>query len=170
MVDPMPPIHHAIVHFPIALTVTSVACDTNAFLGGPGTLASVGLWSIALAAAGALIAALAGYADMKRDDLAHETHELVYLHMKAGTVVVFLLMAIALWRWDLALPNCGYMTGSWLAVTAVALQAWLGGEIVYAHGGGVAAAGQGTMSAEVAKRPPRRLIRLVKGGRTSTRD
>ena len=41
------------------------------------------------------------------------------------------------------------------------LQAWLGGEIVYAHGAGVAAASQGLKPPEQAQRPSNRFYRLI---------
>jgi uncharacterized membrane protein len=164
----MPLIHPALVHFPIALTVTAVIADTVAVAAGIPSLLPVGGWTIAIAAAGAVVAAIAGYVDMKRNTLADETHEIVHLHMKSGIALASALILVAAWRWALEAPSTGYLMIGWILVAAVALQAWLGGEIVYAHGGGVAAAGQGPMPESEAKKPSRRFIRLLTGKGNST--
>lgn len=159
----MPPIHPALVHFPIALTVVSVAADSWAGVGGPASLGPVGQWSIAVAAGGAVLAAIAGYWDMKRNKLAHETHEMVHLHMKFGIALATALVLGAIWRWNADAPSLVYLVAGWIIVAAIGAQAWFGGEIVYAHGGGVAAANQGSMPENEAKRPSRRLYRSLKG-------
>lgn len=161
----MPPIHPAIVHFPIALTVVSIAADTWSRAGGPDSLAPVGQWTIAAAAAGSVLAALAGYLDMKRNHLAHETHEMVHLHMKFGIGLVVALVVAAFWRWSVPAPSAVYLIAGWIVVAAIGAQAWFGGEMVYAHGAGVAAAGQGSTSESEAKTPSRRLYRLLTGKR-----
>ena len=159
----MPPVHPAIVHYPIALTVTSIVAETVGVAAGMPSLLPVGQWTIAIAAAGALLAAGAGYWDMKRDALAHETHEIVHLHMKFGIGLVLALLMAAIWRWTVETPSAAYLIFGWIIVGGITLQAWFGGEIVYAHGGGVAAAGQGTAPESEAKRPSRRLYQLLTG-------
>lgn len=159
----MPPVHPALVHYPVALGVASVIADTVAAVAGFPQLFVLGQWSMAIAAAGAAVAAPAGYWDMKRDDLAHETHELVHLHMKSGLTLVVALVIAAIWCWSLDSPGLIYLVFAWIILFGLALQAWMGGEIVYAHGGGVAAAGQGTAPEEEAKRPSRRFYRVVMG-------
>lgn len=161
----MPPVHPALVHYPVALAATSVIADTFAVAVGAPALLILGQWGMAIAAAGAAIAAPAGYWDMKRDDLAHETHELVHLHMKSGLVLVVVLAFAALWRWSLAEPTLLYIALAWIVLAGVAIQAWMGGEIVYAHGGGVAAAGQGTAPEAEAKKPSRRFYSALTGKR-----
>ncbi len=159
----MPPVHPALVHYPVALAATSVIADTVAAAINVPALLILGQWGMAIAAVGAAIAAPAGYFDMKRGDLAHETHELVHLHMKSGLVLVVVLAIAALWRWSLAEPTLLYFVFAWIVLAGVALQAWMGGEIVYAHGGGVAAAGQGTAPEAEAKKPSRRFYRAITG-------
>lgn len=165
----MPPLHPAVVHYPIALTLVSVAADTVAVAADMPSLLAVGSWGMAIAAAGAIVAAAAGYSDMKRDDLAHETHEIVHLHMKSGFVLATALVLVAAWRWIAMPPSIAYLVVGWAIVAGIAVQAWLGGEIVYAHGGGVAAAGQGTTDPQQAKRPSRRFYRMLTGKEAASR-
>lgn len=157
----MPPIHPVFVHYPIALTFTAVLADTVGRLADIPSLLTLGRWSLPLAAIGAVLAAIAGYVDMKRSALAHETHELIHLHKKSGIALAIALPVVSGWRVALDYPSIAYLIVGWVLVAAIAVQAWLGGEIVYAHGGGVAAAGQGTMSETEAKKPSRRFFNMV---------
>lgn len=159
----MPPVHPVFVHYPIALGATSVLADTLALVARLPSLLVLGQWSMAIAAAGAVIAAIAGYWDMKRGDLAQETHELVHLHLKSGLVLLAALLVAAVWRWSLSEPTLFYLVFAWILLAGISLQAWMGGEIVYAHGGGVAAAGQGTASEEEAKKPSRKFYSMLTG-------
>jgi uncharacterized membrane protein len=165
----VPPVHPVFVHYPIALGATSVLADTLALVARLPSLLVFGQWSITIAAAGAVIAAIAGYWDMKRGDLAQETHELVHLHLKSGLVLLAALLVAAVWRWSLEEPTLLYLVFAWILLAGTALQAWMGGEIVYAHGGGVAAAGQGTASEEEAKKPSRKLYSFVTGNNKAAR-
>lgn len=159
----MPPVHPVFVHYPIALGATSVLADTFALVARLPSLLVLGQWSMAIAAAGAVIAAIAGYWDMKRGDLAHETHELVHLHLKSGLVLLVALLVAAVWRWTLSDLTLLYLVFAWILLAGIALQAWVGGEIVYAHGGGVAAAGQGTAPEEEAKELSRKFYSMLTG-------
>lgn len=157
----MPTIHPAIVHFPIALTVTSVASDTAGVIFQAGGLSDVGRWTIALAVAGGALAIPAGYRDMRRDALRPGTHDLVHLHKHIGWTIATTLVVLGIWRWAGGMPGVVYLVVGWLGVALVLLQAWLGGEIVYAHGAGVAAASQGLKPPEQAQRPSNRFYRLI---------
>lgn len=159
----MPPIHPAIVHYPIALGVVSVLSETAATVFGVPSLRPLAAWSMAIAAGGALLAAGAGYWDMKRNKLAEETHQLVHLHLKSGIILTVALIVAAVWRWSAVSPSIFYLLYTWGVLGGLAVQAWLGGEIVYSHGGGVAAAEQGSASPTEAKRPSRRFYRWLTG-------
>src|SRR3546814_14242437 len=80
----MSPLHPAIVHFPIGLTIASVIADTAAAATGWSSLASAGAWMVLGAAAGVTVAVAAGYYDMTRDSLCEETQRLVHLHLRFG--------------------------------------------------------------------------------------
>lgn len=62
----MPPIHPAIVHYPIALVSLSVIADLLGSFGGNESLQTVGWWSLLGAAIGAALALIAGLFDMNR--------------------------------------------------------------------------------------------------------
>lgn len=157
----MPPLHPALVHFPIALTVTSVATDSLARIMALPGLSSVGQWTVAFAAAGAVVAAATGQRDMRLDKLKTATHAIVHLHRTFGWSVVANLLLLAAARWVLDGPGPVYLIYGWFVVILVLAQGWLGGELVYAHGAGVAAADQGQVSAGAAQQPTLRLYRRL---------
>ena len=165
----MPPIHPALVHLPIAFVVLSVAADLLGWVFQSPSLRSTARWSIAAAAIGAGAAVLAGYYDMDRAALAGEVHGYVHLHLKTGLILLGAICVLALWRWFLpALPRAlaGWLYGVAAAgVFALTLfQGWYGGEMVYAYGASVAAAGQGTEPASQAQRRLAVVYELVTGG------
>ena len=92
------PVHPAIVHFPIALTVSTVLSDAAAVLEAPA-LHAVGAWTILFAAVVGVATIVAGYWDMKRDALAPRTHAMVHLHLRFGLGVGFVLALLIIWRW-----------------------------------------------------------------------
>ena len=151
----MLPIHPIIVHFPVALFTVSLAADLFG-RGRPSTEAgTLGFWCLILAVAGAVAAVTAGVIDMYRADLASATHRFVHLHRDVGFVLVGALVLLAAWRWSirrrpapLNRPSFGYLISAGLVFVLLAFQGWFGGELVYGHGAGVAAAGQGVVSPE----------------------
>lgn len=163
----MPPLHPAIVHFPVALTVASVVADSAGLAWSSSALTATGGWTILMAGVGGVAAAAAGYRDMRRDTLNTRTHAIVHLHLRFGLLVVAAVIALAAWRWIDPPPGPLYLLFAWLALVLVLAQAWLGGELVYAHGAGVAAAGQGQAPASEAQIPStwlyRRLMRVEPG-------
>jgi uncharacterized membrane protein len=150
----MSPIHPAIVHFPVGLTLSSVAADTVARIMGWNSLADAGAWSLLGAAMGATLAVAAGHYDMKHDTLNEQTHHLVHLHLRLGWVILLGLWALVTWRWIAmdsgAFATVGYLIVAWIVVALVLFQGWFGGEMVYGHGAGVAPAEQGQESASAA--------------------
>lgn len=154
----MPPVHPAIVHFPIALLVLSVVADFFGYFYHSDSLKAAGWWSLLGAALGGVLAVAAGYYDMKREGekLEHEAHEQVHKHMYVGFALLVAIIGLTVWRW-LIFDGQSYEIG-WIyliiAVLIVALaffQGWLGGELVFGYGVGVAPTGQGTETASEAK-------------------
>jgi uncharacterized membrane protein len=148
----MPPIHPAIVHFPIALLVLSVLADFFGFVYVSDSLKGAGWWSLLGATIGAGLAVLAGLWDMNREKLKHEAHEQVHKHMYTGFALFAAVAGLTVWRW-LIYSNRDYEL-SWfylipaLLVVALAFfQGWLGGELVFGYGVGVAPTGQGAETA-----------------------
>ena len=156
----MPPIHPALVHLPISFVLLSVLADLAARLSKEESrramFRTVGFWSLAAAAIGAVLTVAAGYFDMSRVALDPDTHELVRLHLRIGWVLTISLLLLAAWRWLIwhrgqMTIGRGYLTVGFMVVGLTFFQGWYGSEMVYSHGAGVAAAGQGTESAEDAE-------------------
>ena len=156
----MPPIHPALVHLPISFVLLSVLADLAARLSKEeprrAMFRAVGFWSLVAAVVGAVLTVAAGYFDMSRTALQPDTHELVNLHLRIGWVLAVSLLLLAAWRWLIwhrgqMTIGRGYLTAGFLVVGLTFFQGWYGSEMVYSHGAGVAAAGQGTESAEDAE-------------------
>ena len=138
---PMTPVHPMLVHFPIALLVTSVVVDFLAILGGGDSLRQAGWWALLGAALGAMFTVLAGVFDMYRASLMEAAHERVHQHMKVGFALATVIAALAIWRGMLheqgVAPGWTYIAVAFLSVGLAAFQGWLGGELVYTLGVGV---------------------------------
>lgn len=143
----MPPIHPAIVHFPIALTIFAAVLGTLAYVRGSSSMGEAGWWSIVGALLTAIAAAAAGYWDMERASLG-SVHQYVEMHMSIGLAITASLIVLFAWqvirRRSHKAIGAPYLTVLWLAAGLTALQGWLGGEMVYSQGAGVAIAGRGT--------------------------
>lgn len=135
----MPPLHPAIVHFPIALLVVSVLLDACGVLLRREGLTQAGFLTLALGSIGAGLAALTGPAEEARDTAAQSAlllHELLAL----GTVVVCLALV------GLRIGNAaglhgtavyGYLALGLVLVVAVVATGYVGGQLTYTHGVGV---------------------------------
>lgn len=144
----LPPLHPSIVHFPIALIVLSVVAEAIGYFGRNEKARTVAWWALAGAALSGPVTILAGYTDMWRASLAPGVHELVHTHLKLGWVLVVAIASLAIWRWVIRRdatrsPGGGYLSAALLVFALTLFQGWYGGEMAYAHGAGVAAAGQG---------------------------
>jgi len=134
----MPPLHPALVHFPIALVVFSFIADLLGRLFTKVSLRAAGFWS------------LIGALDMTRTrGVLGDTFKYVDFHMDVGWILVGCVVVLTLWRW-LAyarrdrFPGFSYLIAAVLVMGLVLFQGWYGGEMVYSQGAGVAAAGKGT--------------------------
>jgi uncharacterized membrane protein len=159
----MPPIHPAIVHLPIAFVILSVLADLGARVSRNesrrAVLRTIGFWSLLAALAGAVLAVAAGYFDMRRAALTPETQAVVDLHMAIGWMLLIGIAVLSAWRWLIwhrgqMTIDTGYLAGGVVVLLLTLFQGWYGSEMVFAHGAGVAAAGQGT------ERPDRAQSRL----------
>jgi uncharacterized membrane protein len=154
----LPPMHPALVHFPIALVTLSFIFDLLGKLFRKDSFRSAGWWTLLAAAVTGIISVPLGYWDMNRDMLNDETHQYVDMHLKIGWVLLIVVAGLTIWRGYLRaktdqIPGGGYLFAAFLVTCLTLFQGWFGGEMVYAHGAGVAAADQGTVASEPAKRP-----------------
>jgi uncharacterized membrane protein len=150
----MPPIHPILVHFPVSLVTVALGADVIGQLRPSTEARALGFWCLVVAVLGAAGAVAAGHLDMYRADLAEATHRFVHLHRNIGLVLLAALVLLAVWRWRIwrstAADSVGwpYLLCATAVFTVVLFQGWFGGELVYGHGLGVAAAGQGVESPE----------------------
>lgn len=152
----MSPLHPALVHLPIALIIFSFIADVLAKITRRQSLADAGFWSLVGGLIGGVLTIAAGYWDMSRAALNDRTHEFVDQHLIIGWAVAVCLVILTTWRWrirrkDRPAVTRPYIAGATVTVALTLFQGWYGGEMVFAHGAGVAAAGQGTESAQDAK-------------------
>lgn len=137
----MTPVHPMLVHFPIALLVTSVFADFLAVLGAGDSLREAGWWALVGAAVGAVFTVLAGLFDMYRASLTEAAHKRVHQHMKVGFALATVIAALAIWRGMIHEQGVAlgwtYVAVAFLTVGLAAFQGWLGGELVYTLGVGV---------------------------------
>lgn len=145
----MPPVHPAIVHFPIALVTLSVIADLFGRLTDSATLRGAGWWALFGAAIGGALAVVAGLFDMNRERIEHAAHGRVHFHMKVGFTLFAAVAGLTIWRWLIYtntqnMPGWGYLVAALLVLGLTLFQGYLGGELVFADGVGVASTGQGT--------------------------
>jgi uncharacterized membrane protein len=155
----MPPIHPILVHFPVSLVTVSLGADVVGRLRPSAEARALGFWCLVVAVVGAAgsVAAgsvAAGFVAMYRADLEEATHLFVHLHRDVGLLLLTALALLAVWRWRIwrstAANRVGwrYLLCAMAVFTLVVFQGWFGGELVYGHGAGVSAAGQGVESPE----------------------
>jgi uncharacterized membrane protein len=144
----LPPVHPALVHLPIAFVTLSFIADLFARIRKSDSLRQVGFWALVAGLIGGVITIAAGYFDFNRASLNHETSAYVWLHLKIGWTLAAGLILLTFWRWRIRqramLPSGAYLLVMFLGFALTMFQGWYGGEMVYSHGAGVAAAGQGT--------------------------
>ena len=145
---PVTPLHPAVVHFPIALSVLSVGADTAGWLARHHVLAAslfaTGWWTLAGAIVSAGVAILLGIFDMRRATIADDTHRRVHHHMRVGFAVFVMLAVLFGWRVVRVLGGefsvgPAYLALGLLEVLLIAYQGWLGGELVFRYRVSVAA-------------------------------
>lgn len=168
----LPPIHPALVHLPIAFVVLSVVADLLARVTQRRSLRHVGLWSLLAALVSGGISIAAGYWDMNRAALNPETHAYVDLHLKVGWTLGTALFVLSIWRWRIRqqarrVVTKPYVVAALLLFALTMFQGWFGGEMVYSHGAGVAAAGQGVEPAEQAQQRLARVLDALEPGTTA---
>jgi uncharacterized membrane protein len=143
----MPPLHPAIVHFPIALVVVSLLFDLLGRWFNKESLRGAAFWCLIGALLGGAAAAASGYYDYSRDALG-DTSRYVQFHMYVGWVLVACVITLTIWRWRIfagaITTPIAYLIAAIMVAGLTLFQGWYGGEMVYSQGAGVAAASKGT--------------------------
>jgi uncharacterized membrane protein len=134
-------VHAAVIHAPLVLLPAAAVVDLSAAVGDTREGGDLGrkLWWLAVGA-GAL-AGVAGFAasqEVKTDE--GRAEDMMWLHGVGNSAILLGGVGIALWR--TFRPPTVAQAAVGLAATGLALYtAYLGGEMVYAHGVGVRALG-----------------------------
>jgi uncharacterized membrane protein len=170
----IPPIHPAIVHFPIALIIVAFFADLFGRKSARPSVRNFGFGCLILALCLGVVTLAAGYIDMERLPLSSPAHDYVHIHMYTGLVLAAVLVALTFWRWRIFRSPSQTIRGSYFAVGILLLaltvfQGWYGGEMVFSQGIGVAAAQQGTEEAAKAQHRLAAASRIVTGGKFEPR-
>ena len=137
----MESVHPLVVHFPIALLLTSVVLDVAALVFRRPVLHRPALWNLTLGTMGAGAAVLTG---LRAEDVAKHSYEIwqvMELHKRLGFSTLILGLMSASWRLvkrDQLTPRARALT-MLLAIAMSATLTWgahLGGRLVYEFGVG----------------------------------
>ena len=133
------PLHPILVHFTIALTVTSFAFDLFAFLAGIRSLIAAGWWTLAAAILVTVATIATGIRSRVRWPLAEgEARSFLRVHMALGPTLFGLLIAMGIWRGELWQAGSDvtwwYLAALAGVILVTAAQGYLGGELVFRYG------------------------------------
>ena len=147
------PLHPALVGLPIGLWIFSLVADIVRGLGGGPIWGDLALYTLGAGIVGALIAAVPGFIDYLSITDAR-VRDIAVAHM-VTMLVVLGVFASSFWlRWIgtlSALP----VALSVLGVALLGVGAWLGGEMVFVHGQGMAAHPRRKIDSREVTGPPR---------------
>ena len=141
----MPNIHPMMIHFPIALIITTLVVDVLGVALRKKSFTVAGTITTAGALIGAIVAVLTGLFAEDSSWIPGAAHEILETHELFGFIALGVIAMMAVMR--LALHD--RLTGGlrWLmilmgtiATGVIIFGAYLGGEMVYNHGAGVKAA------------------------------
>ena len=127
------------VHFTVALLITSLACDGLAYLVQSSSLAQAGWWTMAGTLLSTPLTVATGAMSRLRMPMEEgEARSFLRAHMALGMALVGLLLAMALWRawlWQGDRPLTVLYLVALIGVALVmTVQGYLGGELVYRYG------------------------------------
>src|SRR4051812_3642115 len=164
----LPPIHPAIVHFPIALIVVAFFADLFGRKSAGPSVRNFGFGCLVLALGIGVVTLIAGYIDMVRLPDASPAHDYVHLHMYSGLILAVVLIALTFWRWRIFKSPTQHVRGSYFGLGVLLLaitlfQGWYGGEMVFSQGIGVAATDQGIERADKAQHRLAAVSKLLTG-------
>ncbi len=129
--------HPALVHLPITLLPLAVGADLLGCATGNKSLFGFGQKAIALAAVGALGAAVTGLIAGEEVNVKGETQDMLMTHRNLNFVATVVAASMAVWRAQHKRPNAVYLCTGVAGVGVLAYTAYLGGKLVYDDGVGV---------------------------------
>jgi uncharacterized membrane protein len=143
----LPGWHPIVVHFPLALVVTSTLLLLGSKLSRPegyaATLATVGTWNLCLGAGAALLAIATGLAAVLHLNVGAAAHQAISLHLRWGIFTTLALVLSAVWRGagsdQDSRPSWLFLAVLLAATAALIVTGYRGGQNVYRYGVGVEA-------------------------------
>jgi len=139
------PLHPAVIHFAIALSLVGVLLDLVSRHRRARPLEPAGAVLMILAAAGGIVAVLTGKAANDDAVVPRSAAALVERHEALGELAMWLLIAVALIRvvmavrgWFRGAAAWAYLLLAAAVATVVGYQGHLGGQIVFHYGVGTA--------------------------------
>jgi uncharacterized membrane protein len=161
----MPVYHPEFVHFPIALIALSVILDWIGAFSRSERLAAAAWWTLFGAAIGGVATVATGLYDMYKIPIDAAAHRYVEFHMWVGIALLAAAAVLAVWRGVLYFRHQSvrgaYLAAGLLILCLVTFQNWLGGELVYAYGVGVAPTGQSQITETQAQRPLKKFDEIL---------
>jgi uncharacterized membrane protein len=136
-------LHPMIVHFPIALLAAYFMLEVSGLALRRPSLRHVAAWMLYLGAAGAVVAATAGFVAAAQVPHGGQVHEIMEWHQRLMLTVSVLAVVLALWRGlgGMAVSTMAVGLTLFLATAMMGLMVFgtdLGGLMVYRYGVGVA--------------------------------
>ncbi len=135
------PAHPALVHFPIACWSLASCADGVALFAWPMQLQLLAAVLLAIGCVLGLLAAAAGFVELLKLPEGHPTERTASIHM-GFALTSWCLYAGSLFlrieQQHLIAPNVWALLLSGLGLLMLLATGWLGGQLVYRHGVGVA--------------------------------
>lgn len=134
-------LHPALVHFPLSFFPLSLAADAVGEALDRDDLREAARLTMPLAAGSALAATVSGLVAQQEVDGSDHAFDMMITHRNLNLLAGALVSGMAAWRWGRDRAGAGYLAAGVAGLGAMFFSAYLGGEMVYAHGLGVEAAG-----------------------------
>jgi uncharacterized membrane protein len=130
------PIHAMLVPLPIGLWIFALVADVMIRLGGAPGWRTAAFYAIGVGVLGALLAAVPGLIDLI-SLRPGPTRRIGLWHMSINLLAVAVFGVNFLLRWR-TVDHSGHILLTALGVVLIGISGWLGGEMVYVGGVGVA--------------------------------
>ena len=132
------PIHAMLVPLPIGLWIFALVADVMIHAGGAPGWRTAAFYAIGVGVIGALLAALPGLVDLLSLGPGRSRRTGIW-HMAVNLMAVAVFAINFLMRWK-TVDHSGHLLLTALGVVLIGVSGWLGGEMVYVGGVGVAPA------------------------------
>lgn len=134
------PLHPALVHFPIGLFILSFILDLVSYLDASNGVVRASFYAMSFGIVGALLAALAGFADWSEIRLDHPAKKTANIHLTlnlSATALFGINLFLRMRQLDQATTPLIAMLLSFVGVGMILVSGYLGGTMVYNDGVGV---------------------------------